>query len=66
MVDTLVTAAVFASKGEAKRLIQNGGLSLNGTRITTDAETLTPASLLTGNIAVLRKGKKDYTLLRFE
>lgn len=66
LVDVLVAAGVFASKGEAKRLIQNGGCNLNGVRVTSDAEKLTPASVLTGNIAVLRKGKKDYTLLRFE
>lgn len=66
LVDVLVAAGVFASKGEARRLIQNGGCNLNGNRVTSDAEKLSPASVLTGNIAVLRKGKKDYTLLRFE
>lgn len=65
LVDTLVAAGVFASKGEARRLIQAGGLSLNGARIASDAEKLSKSSVLTGNIAVVRKGKKDYTLLRF-
>lgn len=66
LVDVLVGAGVFASKGEARRLVQNGGLYLNGVKITSDAEKLGPDSLLTANIAVVRKGKKDYTLLRFE
>ncbi|MBI2422587.1 MAG: tyrosine--tRNA ligase [Candidatus Hydrogenedentes bacterium] len=66
LIDVLVEAQVFPSKGEARRLIQNGGLYLNSERID-DAETpLNAASLLTGNIAIVRKGKKNYHLLRFE
>lgn len=66
LIDTLVAAGVFASKGEARRLVQNGGLYLNAVRVNGVDETLGAGSVLAGNIGVIRKGKRDYTLLRFE
>lgn len=66
LLEVLVEAGVFASKGEARRLVQSGGLYLNSQRVASDAETLGETSVLVGNIAVIRKGKKDYTLLRFD
>lgn len=65
LLDTLVSASVFASKGEARRMVQNGGLYVNGDRIEKDDAVLSRNSVLTGNIAVVRKGKKNYHLLRF-
>ena len=65
VIDTLVDAGAFQSKGEARRMIKNGGLYLNGERIDADDTALSEASILTGNIAVVRKGKKNYHLLKF-
>jgi tyrosyl-tRNA synthetase len=64
LLDVLCDAKVFASKGEARRLIQNGGLYLNGERITDEATKLTPQHCLTPTLAVVRTGKKNYHLLR--
>ena len=56
---------VFKSKGEGRKLVQNGGLYVNNERVS-DAETpLTPACLTGGSIVVVRKGKKQYHLLKF-
>lgn len=66
LVDVLVEAGVFASKGEARRMVKNGGLYLNSQRIDAEDAALTPESLLTPTLAVVRKGKKNYHLLRFE
>ncbi len=65
VLDALVDAGVFASKGEARRMLQSGGVYLNNARIE-DGQTLGPASLLTKRVAVVRKGKKNYYLLKFE
>ena len=66
LLDVLVEAEVFASKGEARRMVKNGGLYLNNERIDADDTTLSRDALLTGSVAVVRKGKKNYHLLRFE
>ena len=65
LVDVLVESGVFASKGEARRMIKSGGVYLNNARVAEDA-TLTPDSLSSERIAVVRKGKKNYHLLKFE
>ncbi len=65
LLDALVEAGVFASKGEARRLVRNGGLYINNGRIDAEDAKLGPASLLTANLAVVRTGKKNYHLLRF-
>ena len=65
LVDVLVECGVFKSKGEARRLIKSGGLYLNNQRVDSDAVKLTGQSLCSQRIAVVRKGKKNYHLLKF-
>jgi tyrosyl-tRNA synthetase len=65
LVEVLVEAGVFASKGEVRRLIQNGGLSFNNVRVSEDSMKLTREAVGDRSIAVVRKGKKHYHLLRF-
>lgn len=65
LLDVLVEGGVFASKGEARRMVKSGGLYLNNGRIDAEDTPLTEASLLTGGMAVVRKGKKHYHLLQF-
>ncbi|HQH69709.1 MAG TPA: tyrosine--tRNA ligase [Candidatus Hydrogenedentes bacterium] len=65
VLDVLVESGVFPSKGEARRTIKSGGVYLNNERITEDAR-LSEASLCSERIAVVRKGKKNYHLLKFE
>jgi len=65
LVDVLVECGVFRSKGEARRLIKSGGLYLNNQRVDSDAVKLTDQSLCSQRIAVVRKGKKNYQLLKF-
>jgi tyrosyl-tRNA synthetase len=54
------------TKGEARRLIQGGGLYLNNQRINSDKQLVTAADLIEGKILVLRKGQKQYHLVRIE
>ena len=64
LVDVAVAAGFLKSKGEARRLIQGGGLSLNNEKVT-DAAFAVPASApVEGKALLLRQGKKNYFLLR--
>ncbi len=66
LVDVLAAAGVFASKGAARRLIQGKGLYLNNRRVDSADARLTPESLASESIAVIRKGRKGYHVVRFE
>ncbi len=57
---------VFSSKGEVRRLIQNGGLSINKVRISDPAESVTPVHLLHGRFLLIQQGKKRYVLISVE
>lgn len=66
LVDVFVECGIFKSKGEARRLIQNGGLYLNNEKVTSDDVQLNEQSLCGKRIAVARTGKRNYHLLIFE
>ncbi len=56
-------AAVFASKGEMRKLVQGGGVSVNKEKLT-DAETIiNSSSLLNNRYLLVQRGKKNYYLL---
>lgn len=56
-------AAVFASKGEMRKLVQSGGISLNKEKLA-DAETVIDcSSLLDEKYLLVQRGKKNYYLL---
>jgi tyrosyl-tRNA synthetase len=63
VVDALVNAKLAASKGAARRLVQQGGVYINGKRAGEDT-TLESVPALAGEYYLLRKGAKDYALLR--
>src|SRR5258705_3366863 len=60
LVDALVQAGLAKSKSEARRAIEQGGIYVNQQR----AEEITPADWIAGGRLLLRKGKKDYALLK--
>lgn len=67
VIDVLAEAPkLFPSRGEAKRAIQGGSANLNNVRVTDLGQKVTAKDLLHGKYLVLRKGKKDYHLLRVE
>jgi tyrosyl-tRNA synthetase len=63
-VDLAVEAGLFKSKGEARRMIEAGGVYVNGVRVSDAAYTLSSKDAIDGELFVLRKGKKDYTVVR--
>jgi len=60
----LVHAGTCASKGEAVRLVRQGGVSINGERETDERRALTTDDLLGASLIVLQKGARDRRLLR--
>jgi tyrosyl-tRNA synthetase len=55
---------VFASKGELRRLVQGGGLSLNKVKIENADLMVGRESLLNDKYLLVQKGKKNYYLIR--
>ena len=58
VLDLLVAAGLAPSKGEARRLVQQGGISVDGEKVTDMKATVCAEALQKG--VVLRKGKKVY------
>ena len=59
LLEVLVEAEVFGSKGEGRRLIQQNGLSLNDEKVT-DAEYVLVDSDFKDGEAIVKKGKKKF------
>jgi len=57
------TAAVFPSKGEMRKLVQSGGVSINKEKLENQDEVLTGSKLLNNKYLLVQKGKKNYYLL---
>lgn len=56
-------AALFPSKGELRRLIQGGGISLNGAKVADADHGVTTADLISDKFLLVQKGKKNYFLI---
>ena len=59
LLDLLVKTGLTKSRGEGRRLIQGGGVSVNGNKVEDEFLELGPADVQDGTI-LLRKGKKVY------
>ena len=57
---------VFPSKGEARKMISGGGVSINKEKIADPALILTTENLINGIFLVAQKGKKNYFLIIVE
>src|SRR5262245_36693329 len=66
VTELLTKAGVTKSKSEAQRLIKGGGSSINDRRITDERELNTIERAIEGRLFVVRKGKRDYFLIRIE
>lgn len=61
-ISFLSETSIFPSKGEARKMIQNGGVSLNRQKISL-TETINAQQLLHGKYLLVQKGKKNYYLV---
>jgi tyrosyl-tRNA synthetase len=55
--------AIFPSKGEARKMIQANGFSMNKEKLTDPHTPITDAALLNGKYLLFQKGKKNYYLV---
>lgn len=55
---------IFASKGELRRLVQGGGLSINKLKIDSADHVIGVDSLLNNKYLLVQKGKKNYYLIK--
>ncbi len=58
-----VKATVFPSKGEARKMIQGGGVSINKEKLTDPTAVIDASTLLDGKYLHIQKGKKNHFLL---
>ncbi|MCE0524246.1 MAG: tyrosine--tRNA ligase, partial [Methylacidiphilales bacterium] len=66
LVDILIAAGLSPSKGQARKDIEAGGVYVNNVRATDAKLVLGTEQLLFGKFVLLRKGKRNYALVRFE
>lgn len=64
LTEVLVTSGLAPSKAEARRLVSGGGVYLNNIRIADDKSTVTLDHSVEGRFFVLRKGQKQYHLVK--
>ena len=63
-IELLTTIApVFPSKGEMRKMVQGGGVSLNKEKLTDQNREITADDLIDGKYLLAQKGKKNYYLL---
>lgn len=65
ILDIMAENKIVPSKAEGRRLIQQGGLSLNGEKVTEVTRTLEESDLEDGT-ALLKRGKKNYNKIVVE
>ena len=58
ILDLMVACGLVASKGEGRRLVQQGGVSINDTKVTDPNKRITKEELT--EAVIIRKGKKVY------
>ena len=64
VLDLFVTAQLAASKGAARRLLEQGGLAVNGRKLGADERAVAASAMLAGGHLLLKKGARDYALVR--
>ncbi|WKZ82844.1 MAG: tyrosine--tRNA ligase [Acidimicrobiia bacterium] len=65
VIELMVAVGAAESNGEARRLIEQGGVRVNNLPVPDPAAEIGRADLLAGSTVVLRVGKKRYFLARF-
>jgi tyrosyl-tRNA synthetase len=63
LVEVLVLAGTAASRGEARRLVEQGGVHVNGRPARDPEARFTTDDLLAGRFLLVRRGKRDQRLL---
>ena len=62
VVSFLAQSGILPSKGEARKLVQGGGISINRKKVESTDWSVGPELLLHGKYLLVQKGKKNYYL----
>jgi tyrosyl-tRNA synthetase len=65
IIDILVAAKIIPSKSEGRRLIQQGGLSINNEKVT-DVNAALKEEYFTDGSVLVKRGKKNYNRIIIE
>lgn len=66
LIQFLADTGIFSSKGEARKMLQAGGVSINKSKTGVEETVLNAAHLLNDKYILIQKGKKQYYLAVFE
>jgi tyrosyl-tRNA synthetase len=66
VVSFMSETGIFPSKGEARKMIQNGGVSINRHKVPDVAFTVNDSQLLHNQYLLIQKGKKNYYLVQVQ
>lgn len=66
LVSLLAETGIFPSKGEARKTIQGGGISVNREKVVDPLKSISTDQLIAGKYIVVQKGKKNYYLVKAE
>ena len=66
IVSFLVDTGIFPSKGEARKMVQGGGISINREKIADQAFLINASSLLAEKYIAVQKGKKNHYLVKMD
>ena len=65
LIDALVACGIAKSKGNARTLIQQGSVQVNGDKVTDLSYALKQADAYDGSFSILKKGKKNWYIVTF-
>ena len=63
LIDTLVASGLAKSKSEARTFLQSGGVTVNGNRVEAIDYQIPESEQRFGRFTLLRRGKKNYTMI---
>ncbi|MBL7764635.1 MAG: tyrosine--tRNA ligase [Chitinophagaceae bacterium] len=63
LVNLLAETGILTSKGEARKMVQAGGIAINKVKVSELDANITEANLLNDKYVLIQKGKKNYNLL---
>ncbi len=66
IMDSLVQLSLAASRGAAKRLLEQGGVSVNGAKIGMADRYVSQSNALYGTYFLVRKGAREFGLLKIK
>ena len=66
LIDALVTAGLAKSKSEARGFLQSGSVTVNGAKVDALDHRFTNTDRRFGRYTLLRRGKKNYAMLRWQ